>query len=418
MPKLLETYSRATGLEISRNQFLLEKFYPLPSDKKYITIHASSGMPGKNYGYWNEVLDLIFPILHSNNIDIYQIGGKEDPPLKHCTHLQGLTDLHQTNYILSRSILHLCNDTFSAHRAGALGIPLVELFGPTEVENHAPLIYNTKSVFLKSHRFNKKPTFAAQENPATINLIKPETIVSSILQIFGVHQPNIGRESFLFGQGYQNTIVEIIPNFNFSPDSFKNVVLVLRLDYLDSFEGEIEKNIKDILSNRSCILVLNKIINPDFLKAFAKNIQTLNYEISESDDINYIKALTRLGIKVRFFTKMSDSEQLSKLRTKFFDLVWIEKFSEKTKQNFLEESEKYTNSKLDKDLIFSDTSVLWFRSNKFILSEGKIFLSKAHLDAKLPTNSFDNNIMNIIDHNSFWKEMDHFYIFKQVINKN
>lgn len=418
MPKLLETYSRATGLQISHNQFLLEKFYPLPTSKKYITIHASSGMPGKNYAYWNEVLDLIFPLLHNNNIDIIQIGGKEDPPLKHCAHLQGLTDLHQTNYILARSILHLCNDTFSAHRAGALGIPLVELFGPTEVENHAPLIFNKKSAFLKSHRFGKKASFAAQENPATINLIKPETVVTSILEIFGVNQGIINRESLLFGQGYQNPIVEFVPNMNVDPNAFKNVMFVLRLDYLPSLEGQVEEYIKNILSNKSCIIVLNKVINPDFLKAFARNIQTINYEISEKDDINYIKFLSRLGIKVRFFTKETDAEKLSKLREKFFDVIWIEKFSEKTKQNFLEESEKYINSKLDKDLIFSDTSSLWFRSNKFILSEGKIFLSKAHLDANLPTNSFENNIMNIIDNDMFWKEMDHYYIFKQKINKN
>ena len=55
MAKLIEAYSRSTGLEIKK-PFLGETFYPLSFDK-YITIQNGSGMPNaKNYDYWQEII--------------------------------------------------------------------------------------------------------------------------------------------------------------------------------------------------------------------------------------------------------------------------------------------------------------------------------------------------------------------------
>jgi hypothetical protein len=59
---------------------------------------------------------------------------------------------------------------------------------------------------------------------------------------------------------------------------------------------------------------------------------------------------------------------------------------------------------------------LWIKTNKFILSKNKIYLNKAAFKADIPTNSFENNIMPIIDNNDFWSELDYFYIFKQKQN--
>jgi ADP-heptose:LPS heptosyltransferase len=182
--KLLERYSTQCGLKIGK-QFLLEKFYPLPDNKPYILVHGSSGMPGKNYPYYNEVMDILVQILTNNGINIYQIGGKEDVPIKHCIHLQGLTSLHQTNYLIGKALLLIGNDSWTSHRAGALNVPIVELFGTTSVSNHSPYQYNPRSIFLSSHRFDRKPSFAPNEAPLTIGLIPPENVVNAVLKILG-----------------------------------------------------------------------------------------------------------------------------------------------------------------------------------------------------------------------------------------
>jgi len=203
--KLLELYALACGLKIG-DQFLLEKFYPL-ENHKYISIQAGSGMGGKNYPYYNEVIDLILPILKSNKISIVQIGGVEDLVLNNCVNLLGKTDLHQTNFIISRSLLHIGNDSFAQHRLGYVGVPIIDLFGPTTQENHSPYQYAPNSIFLSSHRNGKNPTFASQENPQSIAMIKPEEVANAILKVLGVNF-TVPRESIFFGSVYNQQVIE------------------------------------------------------------------------------------------------------------------------------------------------------------------------------------------------------------------
>jgi hypothetical protein len=72
MAKLIEAYSRNTGLEIGK-PFLMEKFYPLDAEK-YITIQTGSGMAAKNYDFWQEVVVQIKPILEANKIKINSLS--------------------------------------------------------------------------------------------------------------------------------------------------------------------------------------------------------------------------------------------------------------------------------------------------------------------------------------------------------
>jgi len=55
---LLETYALTTGSKIKK-PFILKKYFPLPFER-YVTIQNSSGMPGKCYDYFQEVIDFIF----------------------------------------------------------------------------------------------------------------------------------------------------------------------------------------------------------------------------------------------------------------------------------------------------------------------------------------------------------------------
>jgi hypothetical protein len=404
--KLLELFALATGLKIGK-QFLLERFYPLPDSRPYITIQGGSGMAAKNYPYFNEILDILAPILRSNNVGLIQLGGPEDQPLRHCLHLQGKTDIHQSNYILSRAILHLGNDSWLPHRGGHVGVPVVELFSSTSKYNHSPLDHTPNSEFIEAHRWGRNPTFAAQEYPSTINTIRPEQVINAVLKILGSPQ-KFERESYYIGNLYNNFTIEYIPNFFPNPNELKETLFVARYD-LDGTEEILYQT----LQTRKMAIVTEKSLNFEILKQLKQNIIIVTYKITNNTDINNIKELKRSGIKHRFVSDIQDEKELSELRFKFLELGMIEKITKRTKDNFWDESKQYLNFELDKDKSLSQDGNLWFRSNKFTLSEGKIFLSKSAWRRNLPTTSFENNIMTLIDDPEFWEDLDYFYIFKQ-----
>jgi ADP-heptose:LPS heptosyltransferase len=100
---LLETYALSTGSKISK-PFIIKKYFPLPTNK-YITIQNSSGMNGKCYDYFQDVIDFLYEKLNSKGFQIIQIGSKEDKPLNRVINLQGQTDINQTAFILNNSSL-------------------------------------------------------------------------------------------------------------------------------------------------------------------------------------------------------------------------------------------------------------------------------------------------------------------------
>ena len=90
---LLEQYALSCGVKIDK-PFVEVNYFPLPF-KDYIIIHPSSGMEAKNYDHYVDVVELIYPVLKQNSIEIVQIGGEKDPFLPHCYALNGKTTLSQ-----------------------------------------------------------------------------------------------------------------------------------------------------------------------------------------------------------------------------------------------------------------------------------------------------------------------------------
>ncbi|MEY4342988.1 MAG: hypothetical protein RL736_784 [Pseudomonadota bacterium] len=122
---LLEKYALNTGSKITK-PFIIKKYFPVPYEK-YITVQNSSGMSGKCYDYFQDVIDFLFPILEKNGYKIIQIGSKTDSSLNKVINLQGSTDINQTAFILNNSKLHIGNDSFAIHMCSAFEIPLIAL---------------------------------------------------------------------------------------------------------------------------------------------------------------------------------------------------------------------------------------------------------------------------------------------------
>lgn len=181
--KLGQNYANSCSVDLDSTvqPNLPTQFFPLPADS-FITIQNSSGMSGKDYDLWQDVVNLIFPYLEAAGISIVQIGKGNVPPLNKTINLVNQTNFAQTVFVLNNARLHAGNDSFACH--AAYNTPIVALYGCTSSNAHSPLIFHKKSVFLESHRNGKNPSFQAQESPwKSVNYIPPELVANIILNI-------------------------------------------------------------------------------------------------------------------------------------------------------------------------------------------------------------------------------------------
>lgn len=433
--KLLPLYSSASGLE-PRRQWLLESFYPLPTTR-YIVLHASSGMASKNYPLYPEVLRLILPVLNSQNIQVVQLGGKDDTPMPGCVHLHGKTDYHQSSYIVRGSMLLLGNDSWLAHRAGELQTPLVVLFGATTVSNHSPYSFDpTKTSFLESHRWGKHPTFAVQEAPQSIALIPPERVANEVMRLLGIQQV-FPQQSRYWGQLYTHTIIDLIPNAPVAPAFVPGTVVNVRMDYLHN-----EDVLAAILATGRKVNIITQrvLLNPNILAQHRGQVLSYNHELGvrghdgapcpESDypSLEYVAAVKAVIPATAFFTKETDVTVLSALRFRYMEATFIEQTKDTDQNDYLVGALSYLNREdnaqnrlaLASEASYAGTNGegLFFRSNKLLLSNNACYPSLAHLKAEQPLQSLADNTARVIDDPLWYKDLAHFHVYYQPAPSN
>ena len=406
--KLLPVYARACGV----TPILPEDnstYYPL-SQEPYVIFQNSSGQESKQFSYFNEILQIIGPLLIKNGVKIYQIGAKDEIPLKFCEHLMGKTSLKQAFYVIKNAKLLISNDSFSVHQAGMYGVPILALYGSTGSDPHGPYFCNPdKTVLIESHRNGNQPTFS-QESPKSVDKIPPEQVINAALKLLGANI-QIDRQSLFIGQIYSQQILEYVPNFGVDPNFLKDTPLTARVDYLDTCDDSNWQALAHCASHRKVAIVSDKPIPLGLLFQFKQNIANVAFEIGESFTIEYVKDVKKIGLKVNFYSYETDSQLLSDLRLKFFDYSIIEKKVRRTREDFLAQMANYQNKEIDKDWKVEEDT--WYKSNKFILSGSKIYLSRFALKNNLPTESFDHNTQTLIDDPLTWEELDFYYYFRQ-----
>lgn len=391
--KLLERYSTQCSLKIDK-PFLYKAPFPILFEK-FITIQNSSGMEAKNYSYYQEVINLIAPELQKNDINIIQLGDGQTPNLQKCVNLGGKTTIAQTNYILSKALLHAGNDSFIAHLSGHLNIPLVALYGSTSPKNHGPSFGDKdKQILIESHRNGNLPSFASNEQIKSIDLINPELVANAILKLLNL--PQILRETLFIGDKYNAGHFEFIVDSILHPSAFPEVIPVIRLDY-EFNENMLAANLR----NRKFHLYTNSPINLDLLKNYKVNIIGIILEIkSESKDlVNFISKVQKLGIPYKLISYLS-LEEINNLKLDYFDFGIIEDKKLIKKQD-IKNFEKITAETKSK-------------TNKFLLSKDKIYLNKDLREKDISTPNFENNVFNVdLDSEDFLKNIDHYYIYNE-----
>jgi len=376
--KLLERYSLSTGFKINKLT-PSENFYPVPS--KYITIQTSSGMESKNYDYYLDVIEAIAPKLKDMGYEILHIG-LDCSELPHCTNLINKLNIRQTFYVLRNSKLHIGNDSFAIHHAGLYDVPIVALYGPTSPANHGPY-FGKNAKLIESHRDGKNPSFAPKEFPKTINYIKPEEVINSVFNQLDIDL--IKEETIFIGPLYGKQIIEVIPNVVVNPESIQGKIPVMRCDY--EYNEEI---FAQNLSMHKYSVISDKETSLDLYRKFKINIQDINFKVDMNCDLEYIKKLRKIGVRTRLWS--DDKENINDIRFKLLDIDTVH----------LHEYKNY-NIEIPKDAKY--------KSYKYLLSDGKIYMSKADWKNDRPLKNPNENILEIGEKSlDFLTEIDHFRI--------
>ena len=389
--RLLETYSRNTSVDIKHKPKLIEKFFPLGGVDKYITIQTKSGMPAKDYSYFNEVINILTSYLSKENIKIIHLGqGEGIEQFKNTVHLINQTSIHQAAYLIKRSLCHLSVDSWSSHYAGAEDVPLVSLYGSTTIDNHSPYFYNKdKTILLESHRNGNKATFSREENPKTVNLINPETVALSVLKLLNI--PNsVNHSTIYIGNLFNNRMLQTIPNQVINTSNLGVQSLIVRMDI--EFN---EENLAKQLQVCPCSILTNKPLNPNLIQQFRGQILEIVYFIDKNHNIDFVRYLHDLRIPYKLISELSE-EDLNKLKLDYLDFHTILK--------------KETSA--PKEIEGKDLSKLQYKTNQFYLGREKIYQSEYSYINDQPLDNFESKFQDLSKENLniLWKDKDFCYI--------
>jgi len=368
---LLQTYALATGSKIKK-PFILKKLYPL-SCEKYITIQNSSGMTGKCYDYFQDVIDFLHEKLEKFRYKIVQIGNKDDKPLQRVINLQGLTDIHQTAFILNNSKLHIGNDSFAVHMCSAFDIPLVALYSISSPEIAGPFWKNNNQICLTPE--NWLPSFNPNESPKKVNEIKIEKVVSAVESLL-FKDSNYNINILNIGNKYGMNMLECYADQILPPDIFPNQLLNIRLDYSETIENKEYNAILNNLNIRECSIVTDKPFNLQPFIQFKERLNSVFYDVTKELNIEFLNNLNILGVKTFLVFHLNEKNE-SELNSRKIDIIDYPLNIEIIKRNKINIESSST-----------------YKSSKLLFANNKIYLSKT---AKL-------NDKPILDLNSIWEQ--------------
>lgn len=373
---LIERYATACGVKIGK-PYIYDNYFPL-NVEKYISFQPFSKYSSKNYDFWEEVVEMIIPYLKNENIHIVHIGAQNDKFINNTINLCGKTTISQAAYIIKNSMIHVGADSFAAHIASGYGKKILALYSNNNINNVKPYWSKPEDLKLLKANTNKKPQYSVNENPKTINSIKPEEIAAGILDLLNIKY-NFLPTTIWIGEEYINKTLEIVPDkpLNISNINVNN--LVIRMDY--HFDEQV---LEYYLQNKKCIILTDKPIREQFLKTYKQNISQIIYIIDENNDPTFAKHLKSNAINYGFISYLKN-EELNKFKLSYMDYGLI------------------VRKEYPKDEIKANEN-MFFKSSRILLSSKGQFATKYQWQNNTNSNKFIND-------NELSKELNNIYIF-------
>ena len=363
-----------------------DQFFPLPIDK-WITLQpASKG--AKSYDYWNEVIQLVKSELNKLGIEIVQIGGPGEKSVPDCFSTQGQTTINQAAYLVKHGEMHLGVDSFAAHIASMYQKKIVCLYSNNHINNVLP--YWTKEedmILLEPDRKGKKPNFALDENPKTINSIRPETIAQAVFDLIGIDK-TVDFETLFIGPLYHNRILEWVPDACADVKCFNTDTVVSRMDWVFN-----EQVLKGQFRFSNQIIITNKPFDINIAREFRDKIREVIYFIEEDDDPKWCRDILNCGVKVTLISFLPD-EKLNSKKLDYIDIA------------FINQKDIPSVSEL------KGITDLEYRSGKVTISKGKLYPSKQGWLRDEPIGSPICPFVKGTVDDEFLKEIDYLYVKK------
>jgi hypothetical protein len=317
-------------------------------------------------------------------------------------HLQGQTNVHQTSFIIGNARLHIGYDSFPIHLASDANTPIVALYSITTPDIAGPY-FSKNHICLSPDYGDGKPSFNPQESPKTVNTIQIEDVIEAIFKQLNI-TPKQEIGSLFLGNRYRDKVVEFIPDSLIRPDFVPNLVLNMRLDMMDDGATINENTALFNIKQRKfaiCMTTSKRINNIEVLAALKDNIVEIFIDITaEKPDVEYITNLVSLGLRPRIVYRGKDEDYFNTVK---MDLLELGLHFIHKKQN---------EKELDKLVKLFDNENAWIKTNRIVLANNKVYLSEAHMKAKIPTISkFLKLEKGTLDLNTLAKEADFVFVY-------
>jgi len=347
---IAESFALASGAKIN-NQKVYERFVPIGSNK-YISFHKI------HYDQFQEVLNLIQPILKNYGIDILQIGGTNFPNI---LSVPKFKDYGSTSYILRNSLLHFGEYSILFDLCSSVNTKSLILNSIAYEKIICPFFSNKdKQVVINNYsKNNNLPLFDPKSSKGLLNEIKPEDITVKILNLLGLefHKP---YETLYRGEYYKENFFEInvYPIKDYVYDLSQIPEPIIRLDYHFDL-AFLESHLK----NKKCRIRTNKEIPESIIKKYADNIAGIDLEIKNRENFaTFIKFVKKAKVELLLFSFLNE-EICNDLKMQYLDIEPI---------NFQKTTVPIVNFNLnDKDLFFKCDEVILYK-NQFYISKDDI----------------------------------------------
>ena len=400
---VLESYALQNDLKIDKAS-VYEKFFPLAIDR-FITLDTSNlGTQALSYDHWQLVVDLIYPKLLEQKINIIQLGNKDDRPLVHCYMAQGQCNFNQKAYVINKSLLHVCPNNESMHIASHLDKKCVALFSNNCFTGQfAPYWSTEEKLEILTPQTGEKPSFNPNESPKSINKIKPEQVAQKILNLIGLFGFPSDYETLLIGELFNNKRLESTVTHLLDPTKLNVSSLIVRLD-LNFNEEALCKQLEIC----PCSIITNQPFNLDILERYSSRIVELVYYIEDDsqEGVNFIEKVSSKSINSLLRTRKTGQE-LADFKLAYFDYGLVHQVAQRSQEDFEELKGKKN---------------IYYKSNHFIIHNNSFYPSSAALLAEEFFNlavespkdrkkngfpSMDHEPQPIIDDPLFWEEQEH-----------
>ena len=416
---LLEKYSLNCGINPLKLDppKIFECYFPTP--EKYIVIHPFSGMPSKNYSFFQDLVDFIRPHLEKNNYKILQIGTAKDPAIFGANHCQGKTTINQAFYIIKNCDLLISNDSFSVHAASAYQKPLIALYGATLAESCGPFWKNENQSIIQATTKTKKPVFSNQDPNQSIDSIKLEQIIQEISKKTNIELPSI--KTFFIGKSYLINSAELIPSKEEEIDeeikkiNLSNIYIRLDRENAEILSKEESLDASRMLLHKEATIVtenlflLEKIPLPILKSKISLVVYKINRKnfASLENDLKLIQKIKDLQIPIGCHLEKEDfsEEELSDIKMLLFDVCAIR--IDEGKQKEIKRFKKAISEAIESgEEVFIQTSNLIFSGKSKYVTVASFLEKKASLSKRISLNDIKN-----IDNLSI--DVDNFFVFTQ-----